>query len=369
MAEEKRKTILIASILKPVDDTRMYEKFAVSLASLNRYNIHVIGYPSNAIVNHDRITFHSLQRFKRIGVQRLFARLSALKIVFSVRPSLIIVTTHELLGVGLAARIWLGAKLLYDVQENYFRNIFFGKTMPKWFAIIVAPVVRLKEIVSSIFISHFILAEKCYARELKFTGKKFTVIENKVRRPVTPVSPRESRTRLLFSGTIAESTGVFKAIQLASELHALDNRISLTIVGHSPQQITLERVREMIRDKRFITLMGGEQVVQHQQIIQQIRAADFGLILYEVNRATAERIPTKLYEYIGYKLPIIIIDHKPWTKMVLQHHAGIVIEKEADLEKLIKKMEEDQFYPSPPTDVFWEEDERHLTDLIKSILG
>jgi hypothetical protein len=35
---------VLTSILKPVDDTRMFEKFGVSLGQTNKYDVNIIGF-------------------------------------------------------------------------------------------------------------------------------------------------------------------------------------------------------------------------------------------------------------------------------------------------------------------------------------
>lgn len=42
----KKRRIVLASILKPVDDTRMTEKLGATLAQVEGNEVYVIGYPS-----------------------------------------------------------------------------------------------------------------------------------------------------------------------------------------------------------------------------------------------------------------------------------------------------------------------------------
>jgi hypothetical protein len=45
----KKTKVVIASILKPIDDSRMYEKFGLSLEQANEYEINIIGFASKNI--------------------------------------------------------------------------------------------------------------------------------------------------------------------------------------------------------------------------------------------------------------------------------------------------------------------------------
>ena len=66
MQEMKKRRIVLASLLKPVNDTRMFEKIGVSLAQSGQYEVHIIGYPSGTSVSEPNVHFHPLPRFKNI---------------------------------------------------------------------------------------------------------------------------------------------------------------------------------------------------------------------------------------------------------------------------------------------------------------
>ena len=48
MAQNEKRRIVIASILKPVDDTRMMEKIGMSLQQTG-YDVTVVGYPAKSL--------------------------------------------------------------------------------------------------------------------------------------------------------------------------------------------------------------------------------------------------------------------------------------------------------------------------------
>ena len=98
MQEIKKRRIVLASVLKPVDDTRMYEKIGVSLADRGNYEVYIIGYPSlHRYIESTSIHFLPLKPFQRLSLQRLLAPFKILKKTIQVQPDLLIVNTHELL--------------------------------------------------------------------------------------------------------------------------------------------------------------------------------------------------------------------------------------------------------------------------------
>jgi glycosyltransferase involved in cell wall biosynthesis len=373
MTELKKKRIVIASVLKPVNDTRMFGKIALSLKEKGHCDVHVIGRSASVSDNHGITTF-GLGNFKRISFKRWLAPWKVFFKVLQLRPSLLIVTTHELLWVSLFARLLTRCKIIYDVQENYFLNILHTHSFPVYLRSIIALYVRAKELVASFFVTHFFIAEKAYARELSFVQRKFTVLENKVRKPsveILRVKIKSARAiALLFSGTLSESTGVFKAIEIAKAIHDTGTHVLLTIAGYCSRPSELKKIEEIAGTCDYIQLVGGNRILSHEEIVREILNADAGIISYPPNASTYSAIPTKLYEYIAYRLPIILVNHEPWISLAEKYHGSIVFDPDQiQATRIIEELKSKDFYATPPgNDLFWESEEVKMNDKINSIM-
>lgn len=372
MSEVKKRKIVIASILKPVDDARMSEKIGQSLSSVGEYEIHIIGFPSPASVTSTSLQFHPLPYFKRLSITRLIAPWLILAKIWSIKPALFMITTHELLIVGTLAKFLVRCKLVYDVQENYQRNIRYTNAFPPFLRLILSAYVGLKEAITTNWVDHFFMAEKAYLQELKFINKrKSTVLENKLKYTTLSVGPARASNNfeLLFSGTLADSTGVFIAIEMAVKLHRFNPDIHLTIIGYAAQAKTLKEIKDRIHPFDFITLIGGDTLVPHAQILQHITIANFGIVAYPPNPATAGSIPTKLYEYLGHKLPVILINHKPWVALCKKYDAAVVFNyPDTDYQQLYQAMTTMRFYSAHPQEVLWHSEEPRLFQAIKQLI-
>ena len=364
----KKQTIVIASVLKPIDDTRMFEKFGMSLSDSGSYNVVIIGYPSKAKPAYPNVSFIALQSFGRLSLQRLIAPIIVLIKLYKVKHDILIVNTHELLIVALLNRIIFGGKIIYDIRENYYRNILFTNAFPKLLRPVLALGVRTKEKLTAPFFHWFFLAEKGYEKEFAFTKKRITILENKPRVPVH-ISREQpsSKTKLLFSGTLGESTGVFQAIDLAKSLHHTDPSITLHIIGFAAQHDSYQRLKDEILGCDFITLTGGNFLVPHGEIIQAILAADFGIIIYPTSPHTQNSMPTKLYEYLACRLPILLQNHQPWVDYCYPITAAIVLEKDSDSADLLSKMKSQVFYTKQFDPVSWITEEKKLLTLLRNI--
>lgn len=373
MQERKKRRIVIASVLKPIDDTRMYGKIGQSLAETGRFDVHIFGYPSSRTIPSDTIQVYSSDSFKRLSIDRLLQPWRLIGDVVKLTPDVLIITTHELLLMAMLVKLFTRCDVLYDVQENYYRNIRYTNAYPKLLRPLLAVYVRLKEIILAPAIDYFLLAEKGYRDELPFLKKKYIVLENKLRKSSGSFhkkSNSDQHIHLLFSGTLAESTGVFEAIDLARSLHAQEPRIRLTIIGYSSQASVFSRIKRIAEQHHYISLIGGDTLVPHNDIVREIFQSDFGIISYPPNKSTENCIPTKLFEYTGCKLPILLVNHTPWVERCSPYTACIAIDfKNPDIPAILHEMRHKQFYQVNPYDVYWEEESGKLINLLEYIFS
>lgn len=364
----KKRRIVIASVLKPVDDTRAFEKIAGTLTA-NGWEVFLIGQPSkNSSSGHPKIHFFPVKKFHRLSFSRVVAPLKISLKIYQVKPELLIVNTHELLIVAALNRIFFGTRIVYDIQENYWRNILSTNSFPRLFRPLLAAWVRLKEKLTSPLFHHYFLAEKSYEKEIGFVGKKYTVTENKVLLPPNFVRlPDPEKMVLLFSGTLAESTGVFRAIEFAKKLHELEPQIELLIIGFCAVKNTLEEIKLAIRNHPYITLRGGHELVPHSEILEAISTANFGIISYPLSPHIADKTPTKLYEYLGCGLPILLQNHPPWVEFCKLFGEPLIIDFKNYLASQILTQLKSHTHKSPSDNrqgLLWSAEEKKLIEAI-----
>jgi hypothetical protein len=365
--ERKKRRIVLASILKPIDDTRIFEKMGVSLEQSGQYEVFIVGYPATAMPSYPTIRFIALEAFERLTLARLFARWKAFFKLYPLKPSLVVVGTHELLIPALLLKILSGTKIIYDVRENYFRNILYSGSFPWLVRWPLAMVVRLKEKWTAPFIDHFLLAEKGYDTEFRFHRPRWTLIENKA---LTAPHKREKKEgiRLLFSGTLSESTGVFRAILLACELHRLDATVSLTIVGHAALHPVAEKIQEEVSGHPFISLVGGKNLVPHKVVMESIQNSDFGIIAYPLSEHTKNSRPTKLFEYLAAELPIITESRWPWLSEFEACQPFVIFDfQQPDYGALLGELRSKQCYTRSPENVTWLTEAPKLMEVLEKL--
>ncbi len=369
-----QRQIVIASVLKPVLDTRLFEKLGLSLAQKNKYEVNIIGFWSKKIPTIPSVRFHPIFTFKRNSLKRLAASWKYYKLLIKVKPELIIVSTPELLLVSVLYKILFGTKLCYDVQENYYRNIRYTPTYPRAIKTVLASFVKLLEDGAERWIDLYLLAEECYTYERNFPEHKSAVILNKFRplKPVKLAKPLAElpHIRFLYTGTIAENYGIFKAIELTKNISKIYPNVSLTIIGYSADEALIHKVSDSIVNAPFIYLKTDSKPIPHEEIVAFMSKADFAILPYQPDKSIENCFPTKIWEYMAHGLPMIIQSHKRWADYCQKHESCIAINfNQYDPHQIIESILTQKFYPfGPPNDVFWHSEELTLIKAIEKVL-
>ncbi|GGK80377.1 glycosyltransferase [Rufibacter glacialis] len=375
-----RKRILLASLLKPVSDTRLYEKIGKSLAKLPQLEIHVAGYaaPLPAAPESAGIIFHPVFSFQRLSIGRFTAQKAYWALLHKVQPAVLVVGTHELLLVS-----WLYAKrhrcqLVYDVQENYYLNLTTQQVYPGLLAKSMASIIRGIEKAVAPAIRHFFLAEQSYASELPFIMDRFTVLQNKYLPPSDQPAISSTREvvlqhvnplRLLYSGTISKLYGVLEAIRFTGRLHKWVPSAELTIIGYCADQTFLQELQALIRPLPYVRLIGGNTLVPHQEILYQQRHHHVGLLPYRPHPSTFACLPTKLFEYIGNGLVVLMEENPLWAEVLRRTTAGTCLSFDQELSgQEVATLLHQVFYQTGiPEEVFWRQEEEKVQQVILAL--
>ncbi len=324
----KKNVVVIASALKPVTDPRMYEKMGMALVRRENHEVHVMGFCSRKHVRVPNMYFHELLCANRLSWKRFTVSLKYYKKLLEVKPDVVIVNSPDLLTVTVIYKILFRPAFIYDIRENYYYNLVHGAAFPVFTRNMFAWFVRGVEWCTRPFADGYLLAERCYEWELPFVKGKYAILENKYE-PLTDVlvvPRRRGRFRLLYTGTIAESYGIYEAVALAKALHLVDTRYSLTVIGYAARPAERQRLRELVEDAPYIRLAGVDQPVPHEEIIRAIGEADFALAPYQSNRSFRDKIPTKFYEYIYHRIPFLISRNARWEAFCGPYRAALAVD-------------------------------------------
>lgn len=363
-------SVVIGSVLKPVDDVRHYHKLGLSMAKTNKYEVNIIGFNSKKTPSHPHIRFYPIFSFSRLSFRRLFAPFVFLRFLILLRPKVIIVNSYEYLIVTAVYRIFYPCFFFYDIQENYYLNVRYLSSLSILLRWPAAALIRAVECASSPFVHHFILAEKSYST-LPFVGHRWTVLENKsvVGEKLAPHNSKFERPIFLLSGTLSLTYGLRESLDAFLRLRKLFPGSSLLICGktHDEQsEVFIQRSREQYTE---ISYNGGPKGVPYDEIVAAIQKADFGLVFYPDNPAIDSCFPTKIWEYMSVRLPMIVQEGKNWTPYCLGKSAAVTIERIQADGSFPLTFAEFPFYPPDQNygDIYWSMEEEKFLSLLEKV--
>ncbi len=336
-----KQKILLASVLKSVDDVRMQDKFAFSL--IPNYEIHLVGlgkadFPEKTTINNGEIHNYPLFDFGRTENKRWKASFQLWELLKKIQPDLLIIHAVELLPIALLYKWQFGKKLIYDVQENYTRNIWYQKNYKSWQKPFLVFGISLIERLSRAGVSHYILAEKCYQQELNFLPKnRVSVLENKFLATYGEIKSNQDSNNSIqpktkkaihfaYTGTISEVYGVKEAVGLMKKLRESGLEIQFSIIGKVVNKDLKIWLENEFQSSDWVELEISLSPIPHQEIRQVLANTNFALLPYQPNKSTENCIPTKLYECLALQIPMLVQENKTWKTFCKPYNPAIFID-------------------------------------------
>lgn len=323
-------SIVIASVLKPTDEVRMYKRIGTSLAKTTKYDVNIIGIKSKKrTAPVPNIIQHSLNQKGRNIFSRLSNLIQVQKLITDIRPELVIVTSPDLLYIVTHHRNKNNFKVIYDLQEDYYKNITQQRIYTWLLRQPIAWLTRYLEKRSSRHLSGLWLAEDAYSKEISFAKslQNKLVLENKYHGTLHSRKEYNHHTlQLLFTGTISTYSGVQEAIKVYQEISASGHHAQLRIVGICHEKQLQTQLQELAKRDDHIKLTGLHYFVPHDEITYWIRRSDIAIMGYRPNTINANKIPSKLHEYLAYQLPVIVADGSSWKKILANYNLDIGVD-------------------------------------------
>jgi len=364
--------VVIASVLKPVNDTRMYEKMAQSLISTGKFSVNILGFSSITHSEYPDIRFHSIFQFKRREYLRLIANSLFFYRLLKLKPIIIIVNTPELSPAILFYRfLFSNTKVVYDIRENHQRNLLSHHRGKGNFRRLLMAMVNWWEQQLILRSDRIIVAEKGYLLEKPMiSNTPVIVIENKVI-PAQKVLSKPKLTtpiKLLYTGTISTPYGIWDALRFAKQLHeALAEELQFVIIGHVTQAATFHQLTKLEDQYSWIETTISENPISHSQLLRKMEEANFGIVSHQLLPSIWNCFPTRIWEYMAHQLPFFLQNHHPWVSYCQPWHCCLPVDFSLQtwpIDSLVEKMRDMNFYQKGiPKDIYWEQ-EKFLSSIL-----
>ena len=239
----------------------------------------------------------------------------------------------ELMGVGLALRA-RGARVVFDVHEDIPQDIIDKPWIP-------APLRRPVSLGSLVALrtlqqwySAIVAATPAIAR--RFPHKRTVVVANYPRIEELPeavsVEFAQRPRAAVYLGAITELRCIEELTQAMCS-PALSGDIRLQVAGRFESPELESRVRAMPGWRR-VDFLGFCKRSEVGNVLSSARA---GMLLFRQAANHEEALPTKLFEYLGAGLPVIISDTLQCSSIVRENECGIVVSP-TDIDAIARAM-------------------------------
>lgn len=284
------------------------------------------GYDVHFVVPHERSeTVEDLSMVALPQVEGRYQRVTlqgpAYRAARKLHADLYHIHDPELIPLAYLLQRATGARIIYDMHENY-----------RWHGPVEGRLLRTLERWCFTWVDHVVLAEASYRAVVAARNVSATVIANYVK-PFEADEPARSKTqdgimRLLYTGVVAESRGLFHMIDLVDRLAQEDGTATLDLVGVCNLAAQRRRAERRIRAlglEPHVNRVGWDRYVPAAAMEPYYRRAHVGLALFEPHRNHMQSLLTKFYEYLHYGLPILCSDFSLWRRFIERHGCGAVV--------------------------------------------
>ncbi|MBN2030811.1 glycosyltransferase family 4 protein [bacterium] len=308
----------------PVFDVRIFHKECVSLVEAG-FETHLIGrYHRDVTVQGVHII--ALPKLHAQGSGRIINDIWAFRKALHVRADVYHFHDPELLFIGLLLKFITGSKIIYDVHEDVKKH-GMGKSWRKnIFRVFIAYGLRMVEKCIAPLIDTAVIAVPLL---LPFCRKKVLVRNY----PITSKLSLEKKgflntrkPRLIYIGLIRKKRGLFEMLSAVKILKESYPSVLLQLVGpFIPHELENECRRFLDKNhlKEHVGIMGRIPFEKGQQ---HIAHSDIGLCLLHPDPNYLNALPTKMFEYMLFKKPVVVSNFPLWESIVKKTKCGVVVD-------------------------------------------
>ncbi|MGY6521173.1 MAG: hypothetical protein ACXIUD_05550 [Mongoliitalea sp.] len=286
---------------------------------------------------------------------------------------ILIVTTWELLPAAVLGKILYKYKLVYDVQENYAKNVHWNlpnrSSLKKY---VQQLLIQSIESFSRPWIDHYSLAEECYLEELP-RFKPATVLPNTFSGEEITKShihiPKNKPIRFLITGTLTAVYGTIDGINWFKAFLKHHSNAQLIISGHCPLKYFEQELIDSIYGMESIELTISQEPIPYTSLLKHYEEADMILLPYHLIPSIVPKIPSKIYECLALKKPMLLPKNPVWEALIQPYQAGICLDfmDHTGIPQLIGGIFQTDFYSKAHIpEALWAHSEARFLELIAS---
>lgn len=327
-------------ILAPVhiyDDIRVFRKEAKTLVQ-NGYDVTLF-----ARINKKK-TVDGI-KIKPVRYKNRIERFMKLPLIFlkaiKTNADLYHIHNPDTLPIGLFLKLF-GKTVVYDTHEDFEKKILIRDWIPNLLKKPIAKSVSFFEMLAGLLFDKVIITQE----ELESRISNTIILENppiidkdfinEVFSNSQNIIKENNILRLIYIGSISESRGLFKMMEIVKNLNKkMESR--LWLIG--PKNIYIDKAKNL-KGWKYVDYLGG---LPQEKAFSYLIKSDFGMITLLDKGDFSQTNPNKIFEYMTFGIPFIATDFNKWINDLANVNAGLFIniDKTDKISELILKVYND----------------------------
>jgi glycosyltransferase involved in cell wall biosynthesis len=319
--------VCIISTVHIALDNRIFYREACSLKNA--------GYEVYLIAVHDKnetlqgIKILPLNRLKRS--QRPFLWLTVLKMAIDTKADIYHIHDPELLFISPLIHLLTGRPIIYDIHESIADFIELKDDLPNWWRKLLSWIFRWLEPALAFLQSGLIFADDQIAHSFQWINHPKTTLFNFplqsfiTNASQTVIKPDPNQPTVLYLGGIKRNRGTSLMLEAFKHVIEVIPRAQLLLVGpFAPESLENELRSEIdsIKMSRSIAIIGP---IPFDQVGTYLEKATIGWIPLPPVPKYQKNIPTKLFEYMAYAIPVVSSDLFPVQQFIENRKTGLLV--------------------------------------------
>ncbi|MDK2773364.1 MAG: glycosyltransferase [Flavobacterium sp.] len=285
-------------------DTRILLKECKSLSKI--YDVHLINPFYEGKI--DNINLHKVIFFRNRLLRVLTSWLLVLPKSCFINYKVIHFHDPELL---FAVPIWkiFGKKIIYDVHENYSKQVYTKEYIPLVMRKLLQQVIKFIEYIYAYFVDIIIVVHQ----DLNFILNKFKKHITISNAPILDYKfvPKTRKKQFCYIGVISEERGILKMAKIFNEL-----KVDFVLAGN----FSSKKLKKKIISLKNIKYLG---IINREEVIKVISESTCGVCTYLPLPNHMISNPNKLFEYLNYGTPVICSNFESYKDIIDEKYSFV----------------------------------------------
>lgn len=228
----------------------------------------------------------------------------------------------ELIPYGMLLRM-SGRRVIYDVHEDYPRDILDKYWLPKWTRKLVATAVAALEYAGARWFFQVVAATPLIWERFHNINSSAVNINNYPwpSELAPPEAGCERKPQVCYVGNITRVRGLRAIVEALPRVP----QVSFVLCGDFSEPGFEDELR-VLPGWAQVRFLGKVDRAQARQVMAESIA---GLVTFLPIRSHLDAQPNKLFEYMSAELPVIASDFPLWREIVVGTGAGICVDPES----------------------------------------